>query len=200
MKRFFPALLMCAFAFVLAGPASAQYGQTKKSNATLAFEKAAEQAKLNVETFAAAEEGCAADNPEACFVLAEHHRKGLAGTQNYKLAAKAYKKACTGENAKGCAGLAYLTTHGRGVSSDLPKSRSLYEKSCDLGDVSGCAAFGNMVYTGTGGRKDTRAGTRHLKHACEAEYEWACDRLVRLGAQERDANVQGRLKDMRRRR
>lgn len=195
-----PIIITAIAALCLALPASAQFGQKPQpSRSQLALEKAEAHKAAADTAFAAAEVGCTAGDMAGCYTLGESYRRGEGVTQSYKLAAKHYETACDGKNANGCAGLAYLSTHARGVSKDLPKSRRLFEKSCELGLVSGCAGYGNMLYTGTGGRKDVDRGTQHLRSACDADYDWACDRLEALGARDPGNSAYDRLKDARER-
>ncbi|RAN37839.1 tetratricopeptide repeat protein [Hyphomonas pacifica] len=183
---------------VLAGaalPATAQYGDVKRTQAEIALEEARSSLEGNRAARSDALTACASRDYDACFRLGDMYRRGMGGLQDYEKAAEAYRKSCNGKNGEGCAGLAYLTTHGRGVDADPVKARVLYEKSCDYGELSGCAAYGNMLYTGQGGSKNVAKGQRLLQDACDRDYEWACDRLTGLGAYQPDDDTWQRLKD-----
>ncbi len=170
-------------ALLLASPfAHAQGFRKDRTDAEIAFEQSDKRLADAKAKRDAANAACLKKDAKACYNLGELYRLGEGGPQDLKAAAKTYKLSCDGKNAKGCAGLAYLTNYGRGLAQDLPKARALYEKSCDLGEVSGCAAYGNMLYTGTGGTKNVTQGTELLTASCERKYEWACQRLVDLGA------------------
>ncbi|KCZ52994.1 tetratricopeptide repeat protein [Hyphomonas pacifica] len=180
---------------VAALPATAQYGDVKRTQAEIALEEARSSLEGNRAARSDALTACASRDYDACFRLGDMYRRGMGGLQDYEKAAEAYRKSCNGKNGEGCAGLAYLTTHGRGVDADPVKARVLYEKSCDYGELSGCAAYGNMLYTGQGGSKNVAKGQRLLQDACDRDYEWACDRLTGLGAYQPDDDTWQRLKD-----
>ena len=194
-------LSLCATLFLVGSlnPAVAQYDRIEKSKAEIALEEASMRHEANRAARSEAIRACGAKDYQACFELGDLYRKGLGGAQDYDAAAKSYKKACNGRDGQGCAALAYLTTHGRGVEADLVEARRLYKKACDNGELSGCAGYGNMVYTGKGGAKSTVQGTQILQEACDGGYEWACDRIVGLGAFDADDDTWQRLKDVRNR-
>ena len=51
------------------------------------------------------------------------------------------------------------------------------------------------MYTGQGGTKNVTEGTRILQDACDSNYDWACERLIGLGAYRPQDNTWERLKD-----
>ena len=191
--------LSAAAMSIAALPAVAQYGQVERTQAEIALEEASANLEKNRARKSEAIRACGTKDYEACFELADMYRRGLGGTQDYEKAAENYRKACDGRHAEACSGLAYLTMKGRGMEADPVQARQLYDKACDYGDVSGCAAYGNMVYTGQGGRKNVAEGTRLLQESCDNEYEWACERLSRLGAYQPDDNTWERLDDVKKR-
>lgn len=193
--RSLAAILSLATLSLAALPAHAQYGQVERTQAEIALEEAAASLKETRAARAGAIRACGARDYEACFELGDMYRRGIGGLQDYEKAADSYRKACDGRHAEACSGLAYLTVQGRGMEADLVQARQLYDKACDYGDVSGCAAYGNMVYTGQGGPKNVSEGTRLLQQACDRDYEWACERLTRLGAYQSDNDVWDRLND-----
>jgi TPR repeat protein len=185
---FKPVLIAAALSLLGAAalPAAAQFYGNQRTDAEIALEQSDKQMAAAKARRDASSAGCLKKDAKACFALGELYRLGEGGAQDHGLAAKAYKQSCDLKNARGCSGLAYLTNYGRGVKQDLSKARTLYEKSCDLGEVSGCAAFGNMLFTGTGGAKNVTRGTELLTAACDRKYDWACQRLVDLGAFTKD--------------
>jgi len=191
--------LSAAAMSIAALPAVAQYGQVDRTQAEIALEEASANLEKNRVRKSEAIRACGTKDYQACFELADMYRRGLGGTQDYEKAAENYRKACDGRHAEACSGLAYLTMKGRGTEADPVQARQLYDKACDYGDVSGCAAYGNMVYTGQGGRKNVAEGTRLLQESCDNEYEWACERLSRLGAYQPDDNTWERLEDVKKR-
>jgi len=191
--------LSAAAMSIAALPAVAQYGQVERTQAEIALEEASANLEKNRASKSEAIRACGTKDYEACFELADMYRRGLGGTQDYEKAAENYRKACDGRHAEACSGLAYLTMKGRGMEADPVQARQLYDKACDYGDGSGCAAYGNMVYTGQGGRKNVAEGTRLLQESCDNEYEWACERLSRLGAYQPDDNTWERLDDVKKR-
>ena len=191
--------LSAAAMSIAALPAVAQYGQVERTQAEIALEEASANLEKNRARKSEAIRACGTKDYEACFELADMYRCGLGGTQDYEKAAENYRKACDGRHAEACSGLAYLTMKGRGMEADPVQARQLYDKACDYGDVSGCAAYGNMVYTGQGGRKNVAEGTRLLQESCDNEYEWACERLSRLGAYQPDDHTWERLDEVKKR-
>ncbi len=125
---------------------------------------------------------CESGDAYGCRRIADLHRQGQGGQQDFDKAATAYGEACTLGSAAGCSYLAYLHFKGHGgIDQDHARARALYERACDLGDVSGCAGFGNMVYAGFGGPQDRVLGATKLRAACAAKVVYACDQLRRYG-------------------
>lgn len=180
---------------LMACTAHAQFGREERSQSEIIFEQAeANMAKQRADRSEAIR-GCSRNDYDACFKLGDSYRRGAGGPQDYKQSATAYRKACSGNSGAGCASLAYLFVGGKGMDVDLAQARHYYKKACDLDEVSGCAAYGNLLFTGKGGSKNVIEGTKFLTDACTVEYQWACDRIVALGAYDSEDNTWDRLKD-----
>lgn len=190
--RFLAMILAAAF---MAGTAQAQFGRVEKTQDELAYEKAVASLEEQREQRAEAIRNCAKKDYAACATLGDFYRRGIGGYQDYKEAVTAYRKACSGDSASGCASLAYLYNDGKGLDADHTQARHYYKKACDLGEVSGCAGYGNLLYIGKGGRRQVHEGTRFLQEACDREYEWACQRILDLGAFDPEDDTYERLKE-----
>ncbi|MGH1422885.1 MAG: tetratricopeptide repeat protein [Hyphomonas sp.] len=188
-------IAMIFAAGVLACTAHAQFGRVEKSQDEMAFEKAVSSQAEHREKRAEAIRSCSQMDFAACFTLGEFYRRGVGGLQDYEKSATAYRKSCSGGDGQGCAGLAYLFNDGKGVEIDYAQARLYYKKACDLGEISGCAGYGNLLYVGKGGIRQVNEGTKYLRNACDQEYDWACQRIIDLGAFDPKDDTYERLKE-----
>lgn len=188
-------IAMVFAAGLLACSAHAQFGRVERSQGEIAYERAVSSQAEQREQRAEAIGACSQKDFAACFTLGEYYRRGIGGLQDYKKSASSYRKACSGLDGHGCAGLAYLFSGGKGMDVDHAQARLYYKSACDLDEVSGCAGYGNLLYIGKGGARQVDEGTKYLRNACDREYDWACERIIDLGAFDPEDDTWERLKE-----
>jgi len=109
--------------------------------------------------------------------------------ENYKIAAKLYKKACDGGNAWGCNNLGNLYANGHGVQQNYFKAAKFYKKACDIEFAKGrfynaCNKLGTLYVNlgvlyakGRGVQQNYSKAAKLYKKACDGGNALGCNNL-----------------------
>ena len=175
-------------------PASAQFGPetvARPDAAELAADRAVKDGRFD-EARAAYREACQQKSRQKevwgrnCRKLADLHRKGLGGRQDYEAARGLYDQACFGgRDAQSCMQQAHTSFKGIDGNEDMAYARKLYKQACDLNEAQGCAGYGSMLYRGQGGVMKRDEGKRLIQQACADGDPWACERARGYGFPDR---------------
>ena len=102
--------------------------------------------------------------------LGVYYAEGLVVTQNYREAAKWYKKSAERGDKLGQYNLGTCYANGRGVPRDYKEALKWYTKAAEQGDATAQSNIGVFYYQGKGVPKDDKEAVKWLTKAVESGH------------------------------
>jgi TonB family protein len=154
------------------GPVQSIKTSTQNSEADVLF-----QQQRYSEALPLLDQGCTADDGEACKDLGMIYGNGLGFPQDIPHAVELFSKSCNQGNARGCFDLGISYKSGKGVTQDYAHAVALFSQSCDGGDTKGCEALGLMYNLGIGVARDALHAVTLYSKACNGGDADGCDHV-----------------------
>ncbi len=139
--------------------------------------RAALEAEIGIEAFAAWERACAAGEDNACRAMAPYVDRWGIEDPRVKDATAQLLSTCDSGQTEACVGAAHLLVRLDDRDPRYARARELYSAACEAGSDIGCMEGASQNWTGSARRTELPSAEALYRTACDRDHAPACGAL-----------------------